>query len=237
MAKPMLVTLPFVLLLLDYWPLDRLAPAPPATGKRGKAARASSRPFREQALGLVREKVPLFILAAASCVATLVAQKKAMAPLVLTPYGRVANALVAYVLYLGKMLWPLHLAVFYPHPGNSLALWQIVGSGLLLAGATYLVVKKGREYPYLPVGWFWYLGTLVPVIGLVQVGEQALADRYTYLPLDRHFYYPGLGRRGPHRGLAAAEGGTGPGRGAVAFPPLGLNLGADVLLAEYPITL
>jgi tetratricopeptide (TPR) repeat protein len=183
MAKPMLVTLPFVLLLLDYWPLGRLTPPASAAGKRRKAAAVASRLDRQAARRLVWEKVPLLALTAGSCVITLVAQKKAMELQVFTPLDRIANVLVAYVRYLGKMLWPLNLAVFYPHPGSNLPLWQAGAAGLFLAGVTYLVLKKGRKHPYLPVGWFWYLGTLVPVIGLVQVGEQSIADRYTYIPL------------------------------------------------------
>jgi len=183
MAKPMLVTLPFVLLLLDYWPLGRLAPAAPAAGKRGGAPPPAFRWSRQQILPLIWEKVPLLALTAASCALTIVAQKKAMAPLTLTLGSRIGNALVAYVLYLGKTLWPLNLAVFYPHPENCLPLWQAVGAGLLLGGCTYLVLKMAGRHPYLLLGWFWYLGTLVPVIGLVQVGAQAMADRYTYIPL------------------------------------------------------
>jgi len=193
MAKPMLVTLPFVLLLLDYWPLGRMAPETPIKMKGRKAKRSADQRPKDQILGLVWEKAPLFALAAVSCVITLVGQKVAMASLELTPWSRIGNALVAYVSYLGKMVWPLNLAVFYPHPGNSLPLYQAVGASILLLGVTYLVLKKARRYPYLPVGWFWYLGILVPVIGLVQVGDQAMADRYTYIPYNRHFYYSGLG--------------------------------------------
>jgi len=100
------------------------------------------------------------------------------------PFGvRLSNALVAYVTYLAKMVWPINLAVFYPHPEADLPGWQIVGAGLLLVACTSVAIRWARRFPYLPVGWFWYLGTLVPVIGLVQVGSQAIADRYTYIPL------------------------------------------------------
>jgi len=98
-------------------------------------------------------------------------------------YVRLANALVSYVRYIGKMLWPQDLAVLYPHPGRALALWQIAGAGLLICLISFLVIRAGRRLPYLAVGWLWYLGTLVPVIGLVQVGAQAMADRFTYIPL------------------------------------------------------
>ena len=164
MAKPMLVTLPLVLLLLDWWPLGRF-------GAKG---------WRR----LLGEKVPLLALVAASCLLTLRAQAGAMASLQQIPLaGRLANALVAYVGYLAKMFWPSRLAVFYPHPWPALPAWQALAAALLLAGISYLVVRYARRRPYLAVGWFWYLGTLVPVIGLVQVGGQAMADRYTYLPL------------------------------------------------------
>jgi tetratricopeptide (TPR) repeat protein len=167
LAKPMLVTLPFVLLLLDYWPLRRWPPAVP---------------FHR----LLLEKVPLLALVLASCVLTAVAQSRFQAVRSFASYPldvRVANALLAYVSYLGKALWPAHLAVYYPHPGAAVPVVQVVGAGLLLAALTALALALGRRRPYLAVGWLWYLGTLVPVIGLVQVGDQALADRYTYVPL------------------------------------------------------
>ncbi len=161
MAKPMLVTLPFVLLLLDYWPLRRLIP-----------------PWR-----LVVEKLPLLALSAASCVATPLAQSEAVERLEILPLGsRMANAVVSYAAYLGQLFYPAGLAAFYPHPENGLPLWQVAGAVLLLAGITAGVAACWRRCPSLPVGWFWYVGMLVPVIGLVQVGEQSMADRYTYLP-------------------------------------------------------
>ncbi len=167
LAKPMLVTLPFVLLLLDYWPLGRL--------RRGAS------------LALVLgEKVPLLALAAASCVVTVYAQSKGgvVESLEALPFGlRVGNAVVSYVRYLGMALWPVGLAAYYPHPRSALPAWQVAGSAALLAAVTALALASARRRPYLAVGWLWYLGTLVPVIGLVQVGHQALADRYTYVPL------------------------------------------------------
>ena len=162
MAKPMLVTLPLVLLLLDYWPLKR--------------SRRWSR--------LIFEKTPLFAMSAASSVVTYIAQAKggAVGRLdVYTPAARVANAFTAYTAYLWKMIWPAKLAVLYPHPGDSLPMWKAVASAALLIAITVLVLTRKR--PYLTVGWLWFLGTLVPVIGLVQVGGQAIADRYTYIPL------------------------------------------------------
>ena len=186
MAKPMLVTEPFVLLLLDYWPLNRWSPgAQRAIGQR-KAKPAPKSATGRGALHLVWEKMPLFALAATSCAITLLVQKGggAVASTDIFPFGvRLSNALVAYVTYLFKMVWPINLAVFYPHPGPDLPGWQIVGAGLLLVACTSVAIRWARRFPYLPVGWFWYLGTLVPVIGLVQVGSQAIADRYTYIPL------------------------------------------------------
>ena len=174
MAKPMLVTLPLVLLLLDLWPLGRLARE---KGGQGDHARS----WRK----LVWEKIPLFVLAAASSAVTFVVQQGsgAVGSLELYPLGvRAANAIVAYVSYIAKMFWPAHLAVFYSHPGASLPIWQVAGSGLLLVCITVLAIRA-RGRPYLAVGWLWYVVTLVPVIGLVQVGHQAMADRYTYVPL------------------------------------------------------
>src|SRR5262249_35857667 len=153
-------------LLLDYWPLGRW----PATPARR----------------LLREKLPLFALVLAACVVTFRAQLQGqyMAPLEAFPLtARLGNALLAYVGYLGKMLWPLHLAVYYPPPGSRVSVVSALGAGLLLVAITGGVLGPGRRWPYLAVGWLWYLGTLVPVIGLVQVGSQALADRYTYIPL------------------------------------------------------
>jgi protein O-mannosyl-transferase len=162
MSKPMLVTLPFVLLLLDYWPLVRI---------------------RGQLWKRVSEKLPLVTLSAGSSIATFVAQKSAVGfteQLPLLP--RINNALVTYALYIRQMLWPVDLAVFYPHPEHRLLLWQITVSLLLLLGVTAAAVFLGKQRPYFFVGWLWYLGMLVPVIGLVQVGWQGHADRYTYLP-------------------------------------------------------
>jgi Tfp pilus assembly protein PilF len=178
MAKPMLVTLPFVLMLLDYWPLRRMQFNPPADdGHRLQQ--------RSQGLLIFWEKIPLFSLALASSVMTFVAQKSggAVGSMELYPLTtRVANALVAYVKYIGKMIWPANLAVFYPYT-DSLSGWQVIGAGALLGLITFAAIQSFRQRPWFVVGWLWFLGTLVPVIGLVQVGLQAMADRYTYIPL------------------------------------------------------
>jgi len=176
MAKPMLVTLPLVLLLLDYWPLGRVRPAGRAAG-------------RKAVLGLIKEKLPLFVLAAASGGVTFVVQTRggAVGSLVQYPLGiRAANALVSYVRYMAKTFWPAKLAIFYPHPGTW-PFWQTAGALLLLLVISAAVIRARQARPYLAVGWLWYLGTLVPVIGLIQVGAQAMADRYTYVPLTGLF--------------------------------------------------
>jgi protein O-mannosyl-transferase len=178
MAKPMLVTLPFVLLLLDYWPLGRLS------FKGITAAAASPKPGPGVAIKrLVWEKLPLLVLSALSCVVTFYAQKQAEMTLESFPFAnRLANAALVYVSYLSKMLWPAHLAVLYPLSRHGVLTWQALFASLDLVVLTFLVFRQARRHPYLLVGWLWYLGTLVPVIGLVQVGVQAMADRYTYLP-------------------------------------------------------
>jgi tetratricopeptide (TPR) repeat protein len=165
MSKPMLVSLPVVLLLLDFWPLERFG--------RGRIG------------GLVPEKVPLFALTAVSSVVTFLAQRAggAVGSFEKYPFGvRLANAVVAYVRYLRILVWPADLAIFYPHPGTTLAAWEIGASALMLVGLSAAAILLRRQAPYLLVGWFWFVVTLVPVIGLVQVGWQAMADRYTYVP-------------------------------------------------------
>jgi len=166
MSKPMVVTLPFVLLLLDYWPLERL----------------ELKNLRK----LVVEKIPFFILTAVSSIVTFLVQRSAGAVRkidVIPLISRIENAFISYVKYIGKMIWPENLAVFYPHPESRLQTWPAVGAAVLIVGIAVFVVILGRRYKYLFTGWFWYLGTLVPVIGLVQAGDQAMADRYTYVPL------------------------------------------------------
>jgi tetratricopeptide (TPR) repeat protein len=174
MAKPMVVTLPCVLLLLDYWPLRRWQPAGEAVPTR--YARASW-------VRLVVEKLPLFALVAASVPLTLGAQTEMLRSLKRFPIPlRVENAVVSYAQYLRLTLWPSDLCVLYPHPRDSLPVGQVLAAGLLLVALTAGVLWGWRRRPHLLVGWLWFLGTLVPVIGLVQVGNQAMADRYTYLP-------------------------------------------------------
>ncbi len=172
MAKPMLVTLPCVLLLLDYWPLGRLGKDP--------------REFWQRLPRLAAEKLPLFIPVAVASVLAIQAQSRAGALPSWDglPLGtRVGNAVLAYGLYLKKMVWPMDLAVFYPHPGSSLGAGSVALAALLLVGLSLGVWWQGRRSPYLVVGWLWYLGTLLPVSGLIQVGGHAMADRYAYVPL------------------------------------------------------
>ena len=169
MSKPMLVTLPFVLLLLDYWPLRRLQ-----SDRRTAISR------------LVYEKIPLLVLVAGSVVTTLTVQKMggALGSLNAFPIQeRVINALVSYWLYLQKMIWPGGLAIFYAHPENTLSVWKGLATAALLALVTTAAIRLARRAPYFAVGWFWYLGTLIPVIQLVQTGSIAMADRYAYVPL------------------------------------------------------
>jgi Flp pilus assembly protein TadD len=180
MAKPMLVTLPFVLLLLDYWPMRRWRLA-------GAASDDGTPPRSAVPAGwLLLEKLPLLVLSAASSAMTVWAQRhgRAIQELAGLPLpARLSNALVSYVDYLRQTIWPSDLALFYPHPGANLPAWQVAGAALLVLAVTALALWGGRRWPYLLVGWLWYVGTLVPVIGLVQVGFQARADRYTYVPL------------------------------------------------------
>ena len=196
MAKPQVITLPFVLLLWDYWPLKRVAirhslfairqnVACDDSGEPRKA-NGKQRVGEERSPGvLVIEKLPLFAIAAASAALTMAAQRSANAVLTFgaIPLSlRLSNAVVAYVRYLGKAFWPVALAPMYPHPGGSLRAWQVYGALLLLLAITMWVFEQ-RRHRFLLVGWLWFLGTLVPMIGLVQVGRQAMADRYGYLPL------------------------------------------------------
>ena len=170
MAKPMLVTFPFLLLLLDFWPLGR---------------------FRFATVSrLVLEKLPLFIPVIISSCLTFMAQQSSGAVKPLESFSltvRIANAFISYVSYAVKAIWPHNLTVFYPHPGNSLPLWKVFGAILIVGIASFLAIRSFKKYPYIAVGLFWYLGMLVPVIGLVQVGPQAMADRYTYIPMTGLF--------------------------------------------------
>jgi Flp pilus assembly protein TadD len=183
MAKPTLVTLPFVLLLLDYWPLDRIHLA----GQTPKKARPS-RKLSPQTL--VVEKIPLFVIVLASSITTLIVQRRAGAMRQVENFGltvRLANASISYLTYVTKMIWPRRLAMFYPHPGNSVSIFYAAFSIVVLVVITIGVLRYARSRRYLLTGWFWYLGTLVPMIGLVQVGSQAMSDRYSYLPLTGLF--------------------------------------------------
>ena len=171
MSKPMLVTLPVLMLLLDYWPLGRL---------RGRA----------EFLLRLRKKWPFFVLAAASSLVTIVVQRGGgamMSVQALPPAMRLANALTAYVGYLGKLFWPFHLAPFYPIHTDEIHFRGAALCFALLAIVTALAVGARRDRPYLLVGWLWFLVSLLPVIGLIQVGAQSMADRYTYLPLTGPF--------------------------------------------------
>ncbi len=179
LSKQMLVTVPFVLLLLDIWPLGRTALAAAADGSKKKPSLWGQ---------LLLEKAPLIVLTIAASALTFAAQKEGGAMTLmereLLPVGdRLANALVSYVAYVGKTFWPSSLTIFYPHPGRALPWWKITGSAAAFLAVLIVVLRQRKKRPFLAVGWFWYVGMLVPVIGLVQIGMQAMADRYTYLPL------------------------------------------------------
>ena len=209
MSKPMLVTLPFVLLLLDYWPLQRRVTP-----------------------GLFLEKIPFLVLAALECIATIWAQKEGNSVITfgILPFSaRLANALVSCVLYLWKMLWPVDLAVPYPY-SHVWAFWPAAGAGFFLFLISVGTILQTRRQPYLAVGWFWFLGTLAPVIGLVQAGFQSMADRYTYLPLIGIFIMaawaiPAGWARWPRPGLVFAA--------VVAGVLLFLLAGAEVQLQYW----
>jgi lipoprotein NlpI len=211
MAKPMVVTLPFVLLLLDYWPLQRFQQKradqkirttvdKPVFGDKQKGKSKKKHTAGEEAItekpadaryqwALIRplllEKIPLFALTALSSIVTYLVQQKggAVSSFEAVPLSvRIANAFISYITYIGKTIWPNDLAAIYPYPG-SLPTWQIFGSAVILIAVTTAVIWQAKRMPYVAVGWLWYVGTFVPVIGIVQVGLQARADRYTYLPL------------------------------------------------------
>jgi tetratricopeptide (TPR) repeat protein len=170
LSKPMLVTTPFVLLLLDYWPIQRL---------RFPLQKSDLRAL----LPLLCEKIPFFALGIASSVITFVMQRKGGAVSTSISFtARFANALISYLRYLGKTFWPAKLSILYPHPGHW-PVWQVVLAALALLTASGLIILAARSRPWITMGWLWFLGMLVPVIGLIQVGIQSMADRYTYLPL------------------------------------------------------
>ena len=174
MAKPMLVTLPFVLLLLDYWPLKRL-----------KLSIINGPGPSKVLWKIVYEKIPLFVLSLVFSAIAYFTQQNigAIRSLENRSFGlRITNAIISYTKYLWKTIWPVDLVVFYPFPEETL-MWQVVGSGALLVFISVLVIFAARRYSYIPVGWFWFIGTLLPVIGLVQAGAQAMADSFMYIPL------------------------------------------------------
>jgi len=180
LAKPMLVTLPCVLLLLDYWPLQRFS--------RQDTEKNMSRPLNcpeTTPVRLILEKVPLFALSLASSIITFLVQQStgAVKKIEYLPISlRIANTLVSYVNYIAKIFYPTRLAVFYPHPGTTLSFYKPLTSAFVLIILTAAIIYLSRKYRFLLTGWLWYLGTLIPVIGLVQVGGQSMADRYTYIP-------------------------------------------------------
>jgi tetratricopeptide (TPR) repeat protein len=179
MSKPMLVTLPFVLLLLDYWPLNRFTSSAVNT-------RSTWRVFRS----LVWEKVPLVAFSVVSSIITFIAQQSGGAVNRIETIGptyRIANSSISYITYIAKMIWPGRLAVFYPHRFAAVPMGQALIAALLLLTISILILHLAPKKKYLLTGWLWYLGTLVPVIGLVQVGAQAMADRYSYVPLTGLF--------------------------------------------------
>lgn len=179
MSKPMLVTLPLIMLLLDFWPLDRY---------RLEAGQGAHTSFSRIAT-LIKEKIPFFICSVLSCFITIYAQHKggAIAGLAAVPFQlRCENALTAYLKYLGKTIWPVDLAIYYPI-SLSIPLWQVIGSFSILLMISVAAIRSRSGHPYFAVGWFWFMVTLVPVIGLIQVGGQSMADRYSYIPLTGLF--------------------------------------------------
>ncbi len=215
LSKSMLVTLPFIMLLLDFWPLGRFQFGQWGGDRRLHAHRlVNPDPQRSSVLHLVLEKAPFFALSAASSFLTFFAQQMGgtVKSLEFFPLEtRIANAFMSYIRYIGKMIWPQHLAVLYPYP-DRFPIWEVVGAALLLVSVSALVIRAFRRRPYLLVGWLWYLGTLVPVIGLVQVGMQAMADRYTYVPLVGLFIvvawgFPGLLKEWGYRRIVLATSG------------------------------
>jgi tetratricopeptide (TPR) repeat protein len=176
MSKPMLVTLPAVLLLLDFWPLGRY---------RVKDLPPGQRQHWEQATTLIREKIPFFVCSLLSIAVTIYAQHKGKAICDFDEISftlRIGNALTSYISYIAKTFWPQDLSILYPLH-LPIPVWQVISSLIILLLVSATAIRTGRRYPYLAVGWFWFLATLVPVIGLIQVGSQAMADRYTYIPL------------------------------------------------------
>ena len=176
MSKPMLVTLPLVMLLIDFWPLDRY---------RYQAQARGPHQYIVRVIDLVREKIPFYICSLLSGAITIYAQHKSGAMSSLDQISfqlRIENALIAYVKYIGKTLWPHDLAVLYPFP-LSIPPWQVISSLFILLLLSMVAIRGRRRHPYFAVGWFWFFVTLVPVVGLIQVGSQSMADRYSYIPV------------------------------------------------------
>jgi Flp pilus assembly protein TadD len=183
MAKPILVTLPFLLLLLDYWPLNRLMAQAPIRGR--PKAKSAPPAHKQSTYRCLLEKIPFLVLSVVSSIITFLTQKSGgiiydtkTVPLT----DRAGNAFLSYARYIGKLFWPHNLAVFYPFDVGSFVFWQVAMSLVLLIVISVLVIRFGRNRKYLPVGWFWYIGTLVPVIGLVKFTGSSYADRFTYIP-------------------------------------------------------
>ena len=237
MSKPMLVTVPLVLLLLDYWPLGRHWAAIRRRTWRKRAARERCASEDDTdgnghfARHLIVEKIPLLVLAAISAAITYGVQQLSGAMGMLgqqVPLGaRLGNALYSYGQYLEKSFWPNPLAAIYPYTNRKPIDVLIVGLALVAISVAAFRLAKIR--PFLLVGWCWYLGTLVPVIGLVQVGVQSMADRYTYIPLDRHFHHRRLGRRGVQRGLARSKQGHRGGGGVGRLRMVRVAAGGDLV--------
>jgi tetratricopeptide (TPR) repeat protein len=178
MSKPMLVTVPFVFLLLDYWPLRRFDKV-----ERFKPGRGITRSLNQRLSFLFLEKTPLLVLSGLSCLVTIWAQDQATGSLEQLPFTwRLSNALVSYTEYVRQTFWPARLAVFYPYPNNPLSIWKVTLASAFLLTVSAMAIFLRKKRPYVLTGWFWYVGMLVPVIGIVQIGEQGHADRYTYLP-------------------------------------------------------
>jgi len=179
MSKPMLVTMPFILILLDYWPLGRLRPDDSRNSKQERSDSDSARSPRM----IIMEKIPFFIFSGLFCVITVIVQQGAMSSLHnLSPGTRLLNAVSSYGSYLGKLFYPVGLAIFYPYPGSLTFSLQTIFSLFILALISLMAIGSVKRRAYLAMGWFWFLGALVPVIGLIQVGAQSMADRYVYFP-------------------------------------------------------
>jgi protein O-mannosyl-transferase len=185
LAKPMLVTLPFLLLLLDYWPLGRFDSHQTIKASSRQKRQSSPAPDKRRILyRAIIEKIPFIAFSVVSSVITFLVQRSggAMVGIDVLPLKlKFANAFLSYARYISKMFWPQNLAVFYPFDVRTIQSWQVVLCALLMIVVSVLAIRFGRKQRYLPVGWFWFVGTLIPVIGLVQVGGQSLADRYTYI--------------------------------------------------------